>query len=136
MVNRKWQWAGVVMFILGAIAAAGNFALSRGHPDEIADARIAGAVLAAGLAIVGAILAITAYLSSRDEREKKVRLSGRELVALILVVLGVLGITNIIGWWHITGDVSGGLLSIGVDLIVIAVGAILLRKPDEKREGV
>jgi len=135
-VNRKWQWAGVVLFILAAIASAGDLVLSRGHPDEIADARFAGAVLAAGLAVVGAILAITAHLSMKSKPEEKAWPSGRELIPLILVVLGLLGITNIIGWWYVTGDVTGGMLTIGVGLILIVVGAILLRRSEEKGKGI
>ena len=134
-MNGKWQWAGVVLFILAAIASAGNLVLSRNHPAEIADARSTGAVLTAGLAVVGAILAVTAYLSIKDKPEEKAWPSVRELMPLILVVVGLISITDIIGWWYVIGDITGGLLTIGAGLILIVVGALLLSKSEENGKG-
>ena len=134
-MDRRWQWAGLVMFILGAIASAADFILSRAYSDEIADARLTGAVLTAGLAFLGAILAITAYLSNRDKPEERTRPSAEELGALILVVFGINGITNTVGRWYATSDLTQGWMIIVVSLIFMAVGAQRLRRSEQEKEA-
>ncbi len=125
-MNRKWQLVGLVLFIVAILSSVFSFVLSAGHPDEIRDARVTSAVIAAGLAVIGGVLAIAAYLSRDRTSKEKISISGREVIPPFLIAAGLLAIGNGIAWWNAVG--SGGTRSIGVGAILIVLGAILLRR--------
>ena len=125
-MSRKWKWAGVALSLTAVLGIISNLALaSTGPPDEIRDAYVTGAVLAAGLAVAGALFAIVVHLSADGKSEEKARITAVEMFPLILIATSPLAIANGIAWWDSTENVT----AIGWGVIQMALGAILLRRP-------
>jgi len=96
---------------------------------KLENVHVTAAVFAAGLAVVGALLAISAYISTKGESKDETRISGRELIPPVLVLLGLLPIANGIAWWSVMGN--GLAQSVGIGVILMVLGALLLRRPEE-----
>ena len=114
---------------MATISSAVNLMIFNTEPAEIRDAYVTAAVLAAGLAAVGALLAISVYISTKGKPRDETRISGRELIPPSLIVLGPLAIANAIAWWNVYGTRNVATVAVGVVFMVL--GALLLRKSEE-----
>lgn len=125
-MNRKWKWAGVALSLMAVLATIINLALSStGLPDEARHAFVRAAVLAAGLAVVGVLFAVVVHLSAAGKSKEEARITAIEMIPPGLIVTGPLAIANGIAWWNVSQTVPG----IGWGVFQMALGAILLRKP-------